>query len=36
VEPNKTRMNGSVIGSEIGLIFGSVSLLITIITLLIR
>jgi polysaccharide export outer membrane protein len=36
VEPNKTRINGSAVGSDIGVILTSVSLLITIVALLIR
>jgi len=36
VEPNKTRLNSSKIGPDIGLIFSSISLLITITVLIIR
>ena len=36
VEPNKTKMNSSVVGSNTGVILSSVSILITLITLLTR
>lgn len=36
VEPNKTRMNASVVGPNISVIFSSISLLVTVVALLIR